>query len=656
MVLRDIDKIDIPDYVWKKRKEITKDYPITALDTETENGNCIFIADQTGRFHIPNHIDDLLNFLMYKPYQNSINFFYNVKYDTNAIIKLLPNENLKHLALYNETIYEDRRYRQYHISIIPDKLLKIRYEHHTSKFFDLAQFYNKKKLESLAKRVDMEKYMLDDISNLSKEKLLIDNEYFKEVFKRCVIDCEITYRLAKRLNDAVNKFVKIRDYYSGASISRQLVLQKLNEQYLKLPSLKMMDYALKSYNAGRFEIIQKGYFPSMVERDINSAYPYEIANLYDCEGTYVYNTEYEPESTHSFFICDLEIYDTVFSPFKFQLPNNQSDLRKITSNYKYLHPNLMIYPVGKFKEQYLTKRDYESIYNAGFPIKIKSAVHLFNKNPTKPFEYVEDLYYYRKDVQKGNPDKGIIQDEDLADTIKRGLNSIYGTMININREKGLSQKESEKTDNYVIINNEIWFIKGKTTAGNMFNPVFASEITSGCRNTIYDDFNKYEDKIICIATDGIKLTSDVNIKESNKLGGYDKSKTTTGYLIGSGIYQFGDKTAFRGFEVDKNERKDFLTLEDQLKKFRHTDIITSVVNRVINLKYAYRNKEVELINDDGDKYIQSMSFDEINSFVKINRNLNINFDKKRIWDRDFINCQDVLENNIQSQPIEIIQK
>ena len=657
MVIRDIDKINIPNYIWKQRKKINKDYPIIALDTETEKGVCILICDSNKKLLIPHHIDEILNYLMYKPYQHSINFFYNVKYDTNAIIKLLPDEHKINLALYDETVYYDRNQKQYFISIIPDKLLKIRVGHHTVKFFDLAQFYNKKKLEDLAIKVNMQKYMLDstnknidiDIKNLSQKRMLEDEIYKNEVIKRCFVDCVITQKLSVKLHNTISKFVRIKNYYSGASISRQLVLQNLNDKYLNLPSLKFMDMALKAYNAGRFEILKRGYFPSMIERDINSAYPYEISNLNNCDGVYIYNNEYIPDSTHSFFNCDLEIYDTNYSPFKFQLPKSKKEMEFFNN----LPTNLLIYPTGKFKNQYLSKSDYETIYNMGYPIKINFAGHIINKYPEKPFEYVEDIYYYRKDLQYGNKEKNIIKDKDLADTIKRGLNSIYGTFINVNAEKGLTQKEDEFTNNFTVINNEIWFTKNKTTAGNMFNPVWATEICSNVRNKLYTDFIPYEDKIICIATDGMKLTSDVNIKESDKLGGYDKSKLTEGILIGNGVYQFGDNTKFRGFTSYKTDKDKKIDLKTLLERNKNKNIIPSIVNRVINLKYAYKNNYIKLVDDDGKVYKKHLTLDDINLFVKINRELNINFDKKRVWDRQFKNCKDVLENIINSKSINI---
>jgi hypothetical protein len=186
----------------------------------------------------------------------------------------------------------------------------------------------------------------------------------------------------------------------------------------------------------------------------------------------------------------------------------------------------------------------------------------------------------------------------------------------------------------------------------MFNPVWATEICANVRNKLYNDFIPYENKIICIATDGIKLTSNVNIKESDKLGGYDKSKLTEGLLIGSGVYQFGEDTKFRGFTSYKTNKVKF-DLKTLLKNNKNKNIIPSIVNRVINLKYAYKNNYINLVDDDGKVYRKHLTLDDINLFVKINRELDINFDKKRVWERPFKNCKDVLENIIDSKPINI---
>lgn len=629
MKCRNIEKIELPKWLWEKKKPITKDYPIKSLDTETFNddkdvGKCFLIADSDSDYKIIHNFEDCLNFLLRKKYQNSINFWYNIKYDTNAILKHLPKKHIESLILYDQTIFFFRG-KEIKISIIPDKLLKFQIGHHTIKFFDLAQFYDKQKLEKIAYKVQSEKKYIEDISSISRYKFYHNEIYRNEIIDRCITDSQIQQKLAVLINDTYKKFCSVRNYYSSASIARQYILQNLEFDKLPLPSSKIMGMALNAYNAGRFEVFQKGFFPKMYEYDINSAYPEIIKDLAVTEGIYKYNYQYEPESLYSYFNIDCEIYDTVISPLKFQTKNN-----------------LLIYPNGKFKNIWIDKSDYESIYNSGFNIKINEAGHLFNDEPIFPFKYIEDTYYYRKEVEKN--------DKELANAIKRTLNSIYGVFINVNIQKVFTTEDSNNTD-FIILDDKIYFINKKFIAGNMFNPLFACTVTSKVRNKLYNDFLKYDDKVIAFATDGVKLTDKVNIKQSDKLGGYKREDTKDNILIGSGVYQIETKekikTKFRGFDVDLN-------LKDLLEKNLNKKTISQISRKVLSMKTCYRTHILD-VYDDNDTFIESknLDLDDINRFVKIEKNLNINFDKKREWERDFINCKDVLENTINSLPLTV---
>ena len=627
MKTRDINKVIFnEDLIWKVKKPIEKEYPIYALDTETIDGYAFLIADNKGKWGNIGNFDDVLNFMLNENYRNSINFFYNVKYDTNAVIKYLDDDHKKSLALHDECVYTWNRKNDtidVKITIIPDKLLKFQIDKNSYKFFDLAQFYDKQALKNIAYKVGMEKDEIEDIANIDLKRYVSDYEYKKLINHRCVSDCDITQKLALKMYNTMNKFINVRNFYSCASLSRQLVLTRLQD--FKMPSNSLLDFSMKSFNAGRFEVLQKGGFDNIIERDINSAYPYEIANLLDCNGMIVNDITYDENATHGFYLCDINIpHEINFSPFKFETKSG-----------------MMTYPTGSFKDVYMCKTDYETLLEFGFIKKLHKSVQIFNDEPTKPFKYVEELYYYRKEIQKS--------DRELADTIKRTLNSIYGTFLNINHAKGYINDEDTKENiqDFIVVNGKVFFTKNEFQAGSMFHPVWGSEITAGTRNKIFKDFYDDNDKIIAIATDGVKLTEDISkLKESNKLGGYDKSKLESGVIIGSGVYQVGDKTKFRGFDSKLNLIN---LLNDNLNK----KTINTQMKRVLGLKTCFRTKSMTMYdNEKGEEFDCDISFDNINQFITLTKSLNINFDKKRKWDRTFKDCKDVLNNNIQSVPLQ----
>jgi len=89
----------------------SKPRSIHALDTETYKGNVFLIADSDGRFLDEITPDSVIKFLFHKKYQNSTNFFYNLGYDADVILKLLGSE----LFRYKKTRKLSFKFQDYKI-------------------------------------------------------------------------------------------------------------------------------------------------------------------------------------------------------------------------------------------------------------------------------------------------------------------------------------------------------------------------------------------------------------------------------------------------------------------------------------------------------------------------------------------------------------
>jgi len=144
-------------------------------DTETIEGKCVLLCNSDNLKLIFPSIDDVLNLMTDKKYNKTCNLFYNLEYDTNAIIKLLPDKNIIDLANKSYT-----QYNNFEISIIPNKLLKIKKKDNEKayNYFDLWQFFKYEKNSSLdnvskkylnAQKQDISNF---DINNLKKEDIL----------------------------------------------------------------------------------------------------------------------------------------------------------------------------------------------------------------------------------------------------------------------------------------------------------------------------------------------------------------------------------------------------------------------------------------------------------------------------------------------------
>ena len=110
-----------------------------ALDTETDqNGDILIIADSEGRYLDKITPDSLIKWLFSKRYQGTWNFFYNLTFDAEVILKTLGEEIL---SIYSKTRKLEFTYDKFKIQYIPAKKLTIRKGHHSAVFFDIAQYY-----------------------------------------------------------------------------------------------------------------------------------------------------------------------------------------------------------------------------------------------------------------------------------------------------------------------------------------------------------------------------------------------------------------------------------------------------------------------------------------------------------------------------------
>ena len=100
-----------------------------------------------------------------------------------------------------------------------------------------------------------------------------------------------------------------------------------------------------------------------------------------------------------------------------------------------------------------------------------------------------------------------------------------------------------------------------------------------------------------------------------------------GVIIGSGIYQVGNKTKFRGFDTN-------------IKLLDMIDIKSNKIEVVKRRPLSWR--EVAFHN---------WAASDINHFLNIKKNVNINFDKKRIWIDDYKNFKEIKNRKVYSTPI-----
>lgn len=557
-------------------------------------------------------------------FKQSVNWFYNLDYDTNAVLKFLSFEDRKHIAQFNQVDYED-----YRIQIIPRKELKISKlrdgkASNPTYFYDLAQFYNFIPLKILAQQTNYDKVYVEDISQVNIDKYYSDMRYHKLWNDRCVIDCKITVELADKLTENIKKIVGVNSYKSKASIARRYVLENLNHD-LKLPSTNVLDAALQSFHAGHIETCRLGTFKNIKNLDINSAYPSFIAELYETGGNYTHNKVYEPDTAYSFYLIDLDFHNDFLSPVWHQKSNG---------NY---HIN------GKC-ETWVTQAEIEYFMANDYKLKILKAYHIKKSRFTeKPFfNLVHDLYQERLKA-KDNKD-------DIEKVYKVILNSIYGVTLNAINIKQLSDYE---TDLYDVIDGKLIFYESKYVAGNMYNPVFGTYITANTRMKLFNDFNHKLDKVVSVNTDGVYLTTNVNLSINKKLGGYSEKTLPKMMLMGSGRYFVSNgngvddsESRFRGVPIKPSGICEIMR-DDKKEK-----TIELVKEKPIKLKESVKNSKYHYTTFAKFPIQDFVHRDEFNVFNKVVKQIYFKTER-RFWFDEINSISDLWDKQIESRPFDI---
>lgn len=650
---RQIERIKIPRYFNLNRSKNIRQKPICGCDTETIHGKAFLIDIFDGERHYTHELKSFQQFIDYyfhTNFCNSINFFHNLQYDYQAILKFLSPYQLDFIAKHdisyymitpkgeiktfsNHNIpYDTDFIKGYQINIIPERYFKITpidfkenqirftkkgnisLSKKSLKFYDLAQFYNFKSLEYLADKykLNTKKVQIEDIANIDYKMFLNDKEYRKLLLKRIHSDTEITYYLAQKIYDNIWKIQPCNKFFSIASVSETLLKNYLVKH--NIPQF-VQQYFLWAYSGGRFECFKKGFFPHIWEVDINSAYPNYINQLVQIDNNgYWYSTkEKDLSAQYGVYYIKTHIDELLVSPVKYNL---QKPLP---------FPNGDMYV-------WLDKNELDLLDSYGYDYHILKGVEYKTNEVLYPFRFIEDLYKQKSELKRVNPE--------LYHTVKIIQNAIYGKFIQlkpITKVKKVPElclhDADELIDAFNLNGIEMGVYNHTYMAGGCFNPVYASYITSRTRNQLFNDCKAFKKDLIGFQTDSIIVSKNPSgLPLSTNMGEYQiKQKDVEGVVIASGINQIGNQTKFRGFTTN-------IDLIEALQNCKNEGaFLTFDLKRFTSLKESY-------IQD-------NLDYDMLNVPRQIARILDVNNDSKRIWHDAFKTPKEVLDKIIDSKPL-----
>lgn len=584
--------------------------PVTGFDTETLHGYAKILCDSAGNtLKIrKNDIKGVLDFLTKKRYRDSHNFFFNLKFDSFALVKHMPDENYHELVTTNETRIDD-----YEIYILPRKILSIKRKNRTYNYYDIAQFYETSLKKAAEKYLPIRKEPdFLDRKSIGSSAAYWDINY-KPIVKYCIQDSLVCKELAQLVDDTIFNCsdMNVKKYMSVASVGKQYFRKNCDFWNLKNVPIGALTAAYFCYSGGWFEMFKKGHFEGeIVDSDINSAYPYAIKNFPDIEsGTWERTKQYNDNALLGYYNVVVNIPpDTYIPPIPMRFKNGR-----------------IIHPTGEFRTG-LTSQEINA-YQDDVDIRVLYGWEYYTAKPTYPFrDEINKLYNLKNELSNRGE-----KDRFEYSLYKKLMNSFYGNTFQKNPIP--EHKRGEKGN----------FPGNTHKAGVLFNPIMASFITASCRVQIWNAIKNKQDQIISIATDGIKSIGGLSLENSNKLGGWEVQKGKDFLSFQPGISVLDGHVKSRGMEKAKKIRTSAGTEYENIFEY-------------IRLKPMLTDYEFELERPVGGlEVIQSKKYDrtDVNIFVSKPVTKNINTDTKRMWETDFRCGGEMLYRWIDSKPFHL---
>jgi hypothetical protein len=549
-------------------KTFNKDRDVEAFDTETEKGNIFLIASSKKYLYSSSYISfkNLIEFLFKNG--KKLNFFYNIKYDLNVILKpYFTEKNLtKEEAL---KILEQKKIEYENYTIVwGNKFFKITKNKKTKYYFDIMQFYN------LSLNEASKKYLNDEKIDVDVENLRYEDK--EKVIQYCVKDAQLTLKLSLKIIDTVEKiFGKIpRHFYSKAYFSFLYVAEKLsNFKNILLPNtlpnqlLKLLcEYSFKAYHGGIFEAFVKGKVGSCEQYDINSAYPFFIRLIPNFSlGAFVYKhkfskNEYKKLDNISKIWCVAKV-KVKYNGF---MPYQSEKLGKV------------IYPITfNAYQNFLTGIEILNFFDQ--IEEIEEIIYFKSFKHELPFMNIVNELYQLKEEQRD-------KDKMLYNFYKIILNGIYGKMMQY-----------------------------KYNISYMFNPLVGALIPAFTRVYIYKLSKHCFSKVFAISTDSVigLANNKINAIVNKKIGCLKREKVYTNlYIYQIGIYsENGVFIKTRGFEHTSNVQIQEDKLIVEFKK--NTTIAEGIIQKCVNKTGVIENvvKTIYFMNDYKRIFIKTKEYD-----------------------------------------------
>lgn len=472
---------------------------VTGFDTETLQTGDVFLAcDSDGNHAWIRKVADLFPFILSGKYY----VCYNLSFDAPAILKRFGEDFCRELV---ESDGKQITYGDIGVWYIPGKFLHFRKGNDFTIFWDVAQFFQEQghyvPLKKAAQVVGMEKKEFDVVK--------MDGSFYgnQRLLEYCINDAKIAGALGDLVIKEYNDMgIKVSSLASPASIAESYILDQTRTWIPDVTTIpiEVLQYAEDAVIPPWREFFKKGYFGTMYDYDIRSAYPSKVSGLIDItSGDWVKVKRNVPrEVTHGYIKCIVDIPKSYLSWVNYR--NAFSD------NFA---------PYGKFSVV-LTLKGLKNLPK-GTQVEILDGWY---------FTPWEIRYVYRDVLRhlfrlKEKSDEG---------SLRRHLSKVLSSSLH-----GKFRQ---------VYNNRF---DGGEEAGRMFMPPYEAEVTTNVRLQVYTLAKQLPpDVLIGIHTDCLYSAEKLDMPISNRAGKWDLRGTYPFLVIGLDHFERGKGWFTNGIEKE----------------------------------------------------------------------------------------------------------
>ena len=467
---------------------------------------------------------EVLEFFIQNSTERDINVIFGGSYDVNMLLTDLPKAKLQQL-------WEEGKcyWKGYRIHYAPRKkftVQKISKELKVVKTFvlwDVIGYFQSSFVVACQRWLgDLD--VLKDIQSMKEQRSTFSTEDIDQIIeynrKECLLLVLLMQRLFASLDEAEVELLR----YDGAGSIAAALLKKNNVKDYKgkIPA-QVNRQAQYAYSGGRIEAVMLGTTtkPTKIYRyDLNSAYPYACLSLPSYVGA-TWTKEEQWDGTNNSLVCVRYYFDKEAPFYPLWYRDNHGSISYPRNGYG-------VYWGAEVANLY-------KYYQEGIDFEIEWALNCTIEDETKPFAFISELFELRKKFKA----EGSMASESL----KLGLNSIYGKLVQQAGWRAGSAKEDGRIPTYHQL---LW----------------GGQITAYTRAKLFDAAMQHPKDVISFATDAVFSTKPIDVPTSGELGEWSLDEFQGMTLVQAGVYFLdeGSKWSekFRGFDKGSLQRDDII--------------------------------------------------------------------------------------------------